>query len=47
MFKLHTLRELTNNIRIVLAKITFKFHFLDKNQADGRRFDFKKEVIDE
>ena len=38
MFKLHTLRRLTDNSKFVLAKINFKFHFQENNQDDGGRF---------
>ena len=38
MFKLHTLRTLTDNSKFVLAKINFKFHFQENNQDDGGRF---------
>ena len=38
MFKVHTLRRLTDNSKFVLAKINFKFHFQENNQDDGGRF---------
>ena len=38
MFKLHTLRTLTDNSKFVLAKINFKYHFQENNQDDGGRF---------
>ena len=37
MFKLHTPRKLTDNIKFVLAKINLKFHFLENNQDNGGR----------
>ena len=39
MFKVHTLRRLTDNSKFVLAKINFKFHFLENNQDNGGRVD--------
>ena len=39
MFKLHTLRRLTDNIKFVLAKINLMYHFLENNQNDGGRVD--------
>ena len=39
MFKLHTLRRLTDNIKFVLAKINLMYHFLENNQDDGGRVD--------
>ena len=40
MFKLHTLRRLTDNIKFVFAKI--KFHCHVNNQDDGERVDLIK-----